>query len=132
MEFSYLNSLELMSEVTMLFFNYFFFLFTDFVQSVEMRYQVGKAFIHFTIATIFFNISLICASLIKDNLYQYKVKRSKEAWKEFRKLKVKMATYIVYKGHGKAESLLGDDFVRDKYRQRKRILKKLSYKEMED
>ena len=76
MEFSYLNSLELMSEVTMLFFNYFFFLFTDFIGQVETRYLVGKFFIYFTLVMIAINMMFVSISLYHDTKYEYKVKKA--------------------------------------------------------
>jgi hypothetical protein len=86
MEFSYLNQLELMNEVTMLFFNYFFFLFTDFVGSAETRYLVGKYFIYLTILVICVNLSLISISMFYDTRYDYRVKKAKRLWKEYRVL----------------------------------------------
>ena len=87
MEFSYLNQLELMNEVTMLFFNYFFFLFTDFLGTPELRYEVGKYFIYLTIFVICVNFALISAAMFTDARYDYRVKKAKGAWKEYRKLK---------------------------------------------
>lgn len=95
MEFSYLNQLELMNEVTMLFFNYFFFLFTDFVTSVETRYLIGKYFIYLTIFVICVNFTLISISMYNDMHYEHRVKKAEKAWKEYRRLKVKMAAYII-------------------------------------
>ena len=66
MEYSYLNSLELMSEMTMLFFNYFLFLFTDFIGEVETRYKVGKFFIYFILVMITINMIFVSISLYHD------------------------------------------------------------------
>ena len=87
MEFSFLNQLELMNEVIMLFFNYFFFLFTDFLGTPELRYEVGKYFIYLTIFVICVNFALISAAMFTDARYDYRVKKAKGAWKEYRKLK---------------------------------------------
>ena len=55
-----------MSEMTMLFFNYFFFLFTDFIGEVETRYKVGKFFIYFILVTITINMMFVSISLYHD------------------------------------------------------------------
>ena len=131
MEFSYLNKLELMSEVTMLFFNYFLFLFTDFIGDVKTRYQVGKFFIYFTLLMIAINMMFISISLYIDTKYEYKVKKAQKAWKKFKKLKVKMATFIIVKKRSELKSLLGEDFTPKRRKQVKRMLGKFSYKDME-
>jgi len=108
MEAKYLNQLELMNEITMLYFNYFFFLFTDFVGSVETRYSMGKLYIYFSLAVISINVSLISFSIFVDKLYDSRVKKAKTAWEDYRKLKYKMAKFIVLHRGDAIKELLGE------------------------
>ena len=98
MNFAYLNQLELMNEITMLVFSYFFFLFTDYSGNVETRYLVGKYFIGFTVMMICVNVAIISNNLYTETLIDFKRKEAKEAWKSFSILKVKMAKFIVVNG----------------------------------
>ena len=108
MEAKYLNQLELMNEITMLYFNYFFLLFTDFVGSVETRYSTGKFYMYFSIAVICINVSLISFSIFVDSLYDFRVKKAKTAWKDYRKLKYKMAKFIVQHRGEAIKELIGE------------------------
>ena len=131
MEFKYLNQLELTNEVTMLYFNYFLFLFTDFVGSVETRYLVGKYYIYFSLAVICINVSMISVSIFIDNLYDQRVKKAKTAWKKFRKLRYKMARFIIHEKGEAIREILGEISYLRRDKQRKKLMRKFTYKEME-
>jgi hypothetical protein len=62
----FLNRIEILNEIGYLSTNYFMFLFTDFINDIEFRYQVGKAQIYMVICIFTFNLVLIGAEMFDD------------------------------------------------------------------
>ena len=60
------NILEIMNESNLLFFNYSMLLFTDFIPSVEIRYQLGFVFIGIVVIILSINLALISKSMFQD------------------------------------------------------------------
>jgi hypothetical protein len=109
MESKLLNKLEIISYINLLFFWYFLFLYTEYINDVEMRYELGYVYIYMIIFVISINLILISKSIITDSLFEYKKKKSKDAWKKFAKLKVRMAKFIVDKSIKHAKEAYGID-----------------------
>ena len=95
MNFRYLNQLEICNEILMLFFCYFIFLFTDFVEDINVRYKLGFWFIYIIGFIFLFNLSLISVSIYNDTLLDLKRKKAEKEWVKYEKLKEKMAEFLV-------------------------------------
>jgi hypothetical protein len=76
MEFTYLNWLEIINEINMLFFTYVLFLFTQFVPDLEIRYQLGYVFIYLVSFVMGLNLMLISKSMYQDSMFEYSRKKS--------------------------------------------------------
>ena len=79
----------------MLFFCYFIFLFTDFVEDINVRYKLGFWFIYIIGFIFLFNLSLISVSIYNDTLLDLKRKKAEKEWVKYEKLKEKMAEFLV-------------------------------------
>ena len=55
LESKFLNAIEIMNEITLLISSYFLYFFTSFIQSVEMKYEMGWYFIGIAAFNIFIN-----------------------------------------------------------------------------
>ena len=135
MNFKYLNQLEIINEVIMLFFTYFIFLFTDFVNDIKVRYKLGFWFIYMVGFIFLVNLSLISVSIFNDTVLEKKRQKAKEEWEKFEKLKRKMALFLVMEA-GKKEKRIYDNqraLGKRKSNEEKtdEILQKYTYKQME-
>lgn len=69
-----LNKLEIISYTNLLFFWYFLFLYTEYINDVEMRYELGYVYIYMIIFVISINLIIISKSIYTDSRFEYKKK----------------------------------------------------------
>ena len=55
LETKFLNAVEIMNEITLLMSSYFLYFFTPFIQSAELKYEMGWYFIGIATFNIFIN-----------------------------------------------------------------------------
>lgn len=60
------NQIEVVNEVNMLVFSYFYILFTQFVDDIETRYELGYVFIGVVSFILIVNVSLISSKMYSD------------------------------------------------------------------
>ena len=101
MEVSHINTLEIVNEINMLFFNYSLFLYTELVPDVETRYKVGYVFVSLASIILFFNFSVISWSIFKEALFNHRKNKAERAWQEFDQLTDKMAKFLAVRTYQK-------------------------------
>jgi hypothetical protein len=80
-----LNYLEIMNEVTILILIYHMIVFTDFVESRTMQYQLGYLVCIFTVLNICINVIFLFSNLVTT--YYMRLKKSFYACSRARKMK---------------------------------------------
>ena len=68
MESRFLNVIEILNEIFMLFFYYFMFIFTSFVPDAEARYTGGYMFMNYIILVVTINIIMIVYDICVDSI----------------------------------------------------------------
>ena len=84
LESKFLNAIEIMNEITLLISSYFLYFFTSFIQSVEMKYEMGWYFIGIAAFNIFINwCAMVYRFLIPlVNFIRIKVQNCRKTKKE--------------------------------------------------
>ena len=92
-----LNWIAIFNEISLLFSNFFMFLFSDFIGNVEFRYNfVGMAYIDYLLISFRINFILIFIGTGLDAIFKLKKKNHDKKWGEYDKNKNKMANFLVY------------------------------------
>ena len=95
MEQSYLNRLELLSEIFNLSLYYFMFVFTTFVPEIRVRYNMGFLFMYQVVCIASIMILSAIADMAKSFYLKCKMKKAKKEWDHFNKVKAQMLDFII-------------------------------------
>lgn len=87
MEQSYLNRLELLSEIFNLSLYYFMIVFTNFVPETIVRYRIGFFFMYQVVCIASIMILSAIADMAKSFYLKCKMKKAKMEWDHFNKVK---------------------------------------------
>ena len=103
MEKTYLNRLELLSEIFNLSLYYFMFIFTNFVPDIKTRYSLGFYFMYQVVAIASIMILSAIVDMAKSFHFKYKVHKANKKWVEFEKIKLQMLDFIIADSFARTE-----------------------------
>ena len=103
------NKIETLNETFTLFSNYAMLLFTDFIQDLEFRYQLGFRAIGIILTVVALNIMLVFYDLASALHLKFKAFKFKRAWKKYHELESRMIEYILYDFKKKTDTKLTEE-----------------------